>query len=224
MCAIRTDGTVRCAGGMQRRDAVSQPFYPVEYAIPAPVVGVERAIQIISIPPYFFATSESGRVWSWDGSLVARDYPAFFGATMLARNGPQLLARMGDGTVRCAGYNTQRECDDSGRASIAPDQPVTLEGVRDVVEVATAHSYAVYALRRDGTLLRRGRVRVNRAGQVGAQPTEPEVVASPTDVVRIRGGLGDLLAVRRDGSVWSIHLPTADGVPSVTRVPGFGPP
>lgn len=45
-----------------------------------------------------------------------------------------------------------------------------------------------------------------------------------TDVVQIGGGTGDLLALRRDGSLWSLHLPSDDGVPALSRIPGFGPP
>lgn len=58
----------------------------------------------------------------------------------------------------------------------------------------------------------------------GRNTATPELVPDLTAVVQIGGGSGDLLAVRRDGTLWAIHHFTDDGVPRLDRIAGFGPP
>lgn len=222
MCAIVSDGRVMCSGTMLRRDAPDMPYYEVEHRSPAVVVGVSRATFVAAVPPLYFATTEGGRLWSWHGDLIAHENPGFTGATMIAKNGGHLLARLADGTVRCAGFNLLWECEASDR-QISLEMPVEVAGARDIIQVAIGHSRASYALRADGRILRWGANRVNIAWLPAHALPQPELVADLADVVRITGGPGDLLAIRRDGTVWAFHLPTADGVPSLTRMVDFGP-
>ena len=144
----------------------------------------------------------------------------------IAGCGQHACAVMRDGTVRCAGYNMNTHiCSDDGDFFCPPEMARTIVGLTDIQQTASAHGYAQYALRRDGRLLRWGQIRAfARAPGLPTRTAVPELVPEPTDVVRIGGGDGDLLALKRDGTLWALHLPTEDGVPSVTRVPGFGPP
>jgi len=214
MCAILSDRSVRCSGTLSS----------ITYARPTPVDGVRDARRLAGLDDTLLASLLDGRVMTWSGDLRARAVPSLAGATDFGVGHDYLCVRMSDGTVRCAGNNQYHVCSPSSRASYSIDEAVAIEGLRDITQVAAANWGAAYALRSDGRLLRWGRIRLDFTYRPLPQLPTPELVPDLTDVVRIAGGINDLLAVRRDGSVWSLHTPSLEGVPTLARVAGFGPP
>jgi hypothetical protein len=217
MCAILSNRTVRCVGTFTYVGSIT-------YAQPTQVDGVTTTLRIVGYSGGFLAPLADGRVMVWGIDLRAREVPALAGASSIVAGDDYLCALMRDGTVKCAGSNEFRVVAPTERATYPLDEAVTVDGLTDIRQVAVANWGAAYALRADGRLLRWGRVRLNFMFSPLPFPPTPELVPELTDVVRIAGGALDLLAVRRDGSVRSLHSPSLDGVPTLARVAGFGPP
>lgn len=217
VCAILSNRTVRCLGTFARGTTAT-------YDRPTPVAGVADALRIGGYQEGLLASLADGRTVTWGADLRAREVPALAGAVAFDAGDDYLCALLRNGTVKCAGSNEHRVCAPTTRASYALDEAVAIDGLSDVRQIAVANWGAAYALRGDGRLLRWGRVRMDYTFRPLPSPPTPELVPELTDVVRITGGRVDLLAVRRDGSVWSLHTPSVDGVPRLERVAGFGPP
>lgn len=224
MCAMVTSGEVLCSGRLG---------YPspqaIHHALPSPVEGLEGTVDIGKLVAGVFAAmmnDGSVRLWNYTDTRVLRatPFPVYDGATSFSGSERHVCARMRDGTVKCAGDNISYVCGTTEGTFYSLDRPQTISGLSDILQVAGAHELAEYALRADGRLLRWGWVRRYTRDRLGTNTPTPELVPDLTDVVQIGGGTGDLLALRRDGSLWSLHLPSDDGVPALSRIPGFGPP
>lgn len=218
MCALVAGQTVRCTGDYGTRDA------PRFLSVPTPVEGVRGATRIAMSVGGTVAILVDGTVATWDADFRTIAHPTLTGVIEIATSEGNTCMRFHDGSVRCAGHNRTQVVGPPGQDSVDLDAARPVAGVTDAVGVATAHGGAAYALRADGRLVRWGRVRLYVNMQRPGDTYTPELVPDLTDVVRIGGGTGDLLAVRRDGTLWSLHLPTPDGVPTLARVAGFGPP
>jgi alpha-tubulin suppressor-like RCC1 family protein len=125
-------------------------------------------------------------------------------AVSIAANNMHSLALTNNGTVYAWGYNSDGQLGDG--TTVHRYMPVPIAGLSEVIEIGAGYDFSA-ALRSDGTLYVWGR-KVPALG-MGVQNTA-EVFASPTrcgtinDVISFSVGRHHVLAIRRDGSVWSV--------------------
>jgi alpha-tubulin suppressor-like RCC1 family protein len=181
---------------------------------PAPVTGIDDAIDIAGGREHAVALRPDGRVWTWghnsfgqlgDGTIQDRTLPTLVtginSVVDVSTGHYHTLAIRSDGTAWGWGYNALGQLGDGTTTNRRV--PVRIGSLTNVVELAGGRSMS-YAILGDGTLWAWG---TNADGQLGDGTTTrrltPVRVGTLSNIVSVAGGRDHGLAVRGDGTVWA---------------------
>ncbi|UED75879.1 RCC1 domain-containing protein [Brevibacillus sp. DP1.3A] len=162
------------------------------------------------------ALKEDGTVWSWgheshgqlgngtaNHNLLPAKVKGLEDVTAIAAGfSLHNLAVKKDGTVWAWGNNNYGQLGDGTKTNRF--LPVQVKGLTDVVSVAVGNEQS-FAIKKDGTVWAWGRNTQGRLG-LGTNTMEnmiPAKVAGLTDVIAISSGYHHVLALKKDGTVWS---------------------
>ncbi|GEC93678.1 RCC1 domain-containing protein [Brevibacillus brevis] len=180
------------------------------------VKGVDRVVSIADGFSHTLALKEDGTVWSWgqesrgqlgNGStnhnLLPTKVKGLENVTAIAAGfSLHNLAVKKDGTVWAWGNNNYGQLGDGTKTNRF--LPVQVKGLTDVVSVAVGNEQS-FAIKKDGSVWAWGRNTQGRLG-LGTNTMEnmiPAKVVGLTDVIAISSGYHHVLALKKDGTVWS---------------------
>ena len=212
--ALKEDGTVWTWGdnsNWQLGDGTKEKRYT-----PVQVKGLTNVAAISAGWAHTIALKKDGTVWSWggnffgevgDGTIEEKDFPVqamgLTNVVALSSGDSHTMALKKDGTVWTWGANFQGQLGDGTNEKRLT--PVQVKGLTNIVAISAADSYSA-ALEEDGTVWVWGD---NSAGQLGDGKATiggnniPLQASNSKDVAAISAGNMHVLALKKDGTVWS---------------------
>lgn len=211
--ALKNDGTVWAWG----RNALGELGDSTQTGrtTPVQVSGLTNIVAIAAGYYHNLAIKDDGTLWAWgfndegqvgDGTVDTRTVPVqlsgMIGIKAIAAGFKYSLALMADNTVKAWGHNGSGQLGDGTRSQRLA--PVAVSGLSGVKTVVAGHQSSA-ALKIDGTVFAWGD---NSMGQLGNETTPGELTPMAVSVVgidvkEISAGYAHLLAVKKDGTIWT---------------------
>jgi alpha-tubulin suppressor-like RCC1 family protein len=207
------------------------------YPTPATITGLPTVAAIAAGSGHGLALARNGAVWAWgfnnygqlgNGTRTDQSRP-------VAVQGLSNIVAIAGGSFHSLALDAQGQIwawgnGYLGQLGTGTDSdsliPLRITGLRNVVEIS-AFEHTSYARTADGQIWAWGRNELNQLGtgwQVDWNPT-PAPITTVGDFASMAAGNGTLLALRRDGSVWSWggndHGELGDGSYAMRTVPGL---
>ncbi|TAK24014.1 MAG: hypothetical protein EPO40_24945 [Myxococcaceae bacterium] len=216
MCALITDGSVRCLNShLTAPSSTARQF----------VLGGDQnwtCQRLAGGTVQCWGANDHGELG--DGTTTAHampaDVPGLRGVTFLATGGHSTCAVLDDATVRCWGYNAQGQLGDGTR--IDRTAPVAVLGLTGVVDLAIGGSHSCARLR-DGTVQCWGNGSSGQLGDGAPIRSVPAMVPGLTNVAQIVSGTQHSCSLMTGGTVrcWGSNSfgVLGDGSSMVQRTP-----
>ena len=211
---LKEDGTVWTWGdnsNWQLGDGTKEKRYT-----PVQVKGLTNVASVLAEYHNTAILKKDGTVWGWgsnfwgevgDGTIEEKDFPVqamgLTNVVALSSGDSHTMALKKDGTVWAWGCNIKGQLGDGTNEKRLT--PVQVKGLTNIVAISAADSYSA-ALEGDGTVWVWGE---NDAGQLGdGKPAIggnniPLQARNKKDVAEISTGIMHVLALMKDGTVWS---------------------
>jgi alpha-tubulin suppressor-like RCC1 family protein/chitodextrinase len=225
--ALKSDGTV-LAWGNNAHGEVGNGTTVVQKA-PVVITGLTGVIAIAAGGTHSLALKSDGTVWAWgdnsggqigDGSTINRTRPVqvsgLAGVTHIGAGLQHSLVRKNDGTLWAWGQNTYGQLGDGAATARTVPARVTLLNTAINIVAGGNNSFAVMA---DGTI--RGWGDFQKLGDGAVSITE----APFDDIVEMdqNGYGGNVLFLRRNGTVWGWGSNASGEMADATKLPRFSP-
>ena len=209
-CALESDGTVRCWGGLPNT-MTQLTFATPASEVPTAVPGLDHGIAVSPGYGHACAVRDDGSVWCWGGNAHGQ----LGDGTTTDHAGPVQVASLhdvgtvasglfhtcavrNDGTVWCWGRQLDPERPAVEARSVDQTMPTQVPNIANVVTIAAGDTHDC-ALRTDGSVWCWGR---NENGQLGDgsihNRVEPVAVSTATRAIAIVAGAAHTCAVLAD--------------------------
>ncbi|MGE5328107.1 MAG: Calx-beta domain-containing protein [Deltaproteobacteria bacterium] len=228
MAALKSDGTVWCWGYNANGELGNNDPNNANSAIPVQVGGLYDVKAIAAGYNYTVALKSDGTVWTWglnDNMQLGRgannttpsktpvmvpksaSVDGFNNIKAIASGDYHVIALKEDGTVWTWGNNGYQQLGDGTTTNNGV--PLKISGLVGVVAI-TGTAYSTAVLKADGTVWNWGNGAygllgdgLSTSGYVPVQVKSTESSGYLTDVVKIKGGLYYMTALKSDGTVWT---------------------
>lgn len=166
---------------------------------PVQVKGIKDVIAVSAYDSNTIALKKDGTVWAWgenESGLLDSRNSANVGKPVRIEGLDDIIAISGRLALKKDGTVWEWGLRDRGTNAIIP--PVQVKGLTDVVEIA---SHA--ALKKDGTVVMWSYYGFDMFGSYPEKISGPVTVENLSDVISISYGSGNVLALKKDGTVWT---------------------